>query len=65
MSFITFHLLRGKYYHPTLSNSLTIMAPSAVNGDEPATIGAEEISKPPPGIVLPPKDIRGTLPMLA
>ncbi|KAI9819404.1 MAG: SF3a splicing factor complex subunit [Phylliscum demangeonii] len=37
------------------------MAPSAVNGDEPATIGAEEISKPPPGVVLPPKDIRAIL----
>ena len=35
------------------------MAPSAVNGEEKATIGAEEINKPPSGVVLPPKDIRG------
>ncbi|KAI9780481.1 MAG: SF3a splicing factor complex subunit [Peltula sp. TS41687] len=38
------------------------MTPSAVNGDEAAaTIGTEEISKPPAGVVLPPKDIRAIL----
>ena len=36
-----------------------VMAPAAVNGDEAAVIGTEEISKPPAGVVLPPKDIRG------
>lgn len=37
------------------------MAPAAVNGDEAAVIGTEEISKPPAGVVLPPKDIRAIL----
>ena len=35
------------------------MAPSAINGDSPATPTLpEEVSKPPAGVVLPPKDIR-------
>ncbi|MCJ1299131.1 SF3a splicing factor complex subunit [Hypocenomyce scalaris] len=35
------------------------MAPSAINGDSPATPALpEEVSKPPAGVVLPPKDIR-------
>ena len=35
------------------------MAPSAVNGDNPTASGLpEEVSKPPAGVVLPPKDIR-------
>jgi splicing factor 3A subunit 1 len=36
------------------------MAPSATNTDDTPTIGAEAISKPPAGVVLPPKDIRGS-----
>lgn len=36
------------------------MAPALINGDGPATSALpEEVSKPPPGVVLPPKDIRG------
>ncbi|KAI9796704.1 MAG: SF3a splicing factor complex subunit [Piccolia ochrophora] len=37
------------------------MAPSAIDGDDAAVAGLEEISKPPPGVVLPPKDIRAIL----
>lgn len=33
------------------------MAAFATNGDTPAL--PEEVSKPPEGVVLPPKDIRG------
>jgi len=36
------------------------MAPAPMSGDGPATSALpEEVSKPPPGVVLPPKDIRG------
>jgi len=36
------------------------MAPAAINGDGPATSALpDEVSKPPQGVVLPPKDIRG------
>ncbi|KAI9830660.1 MAG: SF3a splicing factor complex subunit [Thelocarpon superellum] len=34
------------------------MAPAAVHGEDAVAVGAEAISKPPPGVVLPPKDIR-------
>ncbi|KAI9769381.1 MAG: SF3a splicing factor complex subunit [Geoglossum simile] len=34
------------------------MAPMAMNGESPAPSGLDEISKPPAGVVLPPKDIR-------
>ncbi|KAI9833311.1 MAG: hypothetical protein M1819_003706 [Sarea resinae] len=34
------------------------MAPSAVDGERGATPGLDEVSKPPAGVVLPPKDIR-------
>ncbi|KAI9848547.1 MAG: SF3a splicing factor complex subunit [Sclerophora amabilis] len=37
------------------------MAPAATDGDSVPTAALEEISKPPPGVVLPPKDIRAIL----
>ncbi len=37
------------------------MAPSAVNGEAATAAALDGISQPPPGVVLPPKDIRAIL----
>ena len=37
------------------------MSPAAISTAQIPTPGLEEVSQPPAGVVLPPRDIRGTL----
>lgn len=54
---MTGYLLVHQSTHSIASVTAT-MAPSAFNGDSPGPTLPEEVSKPPAGVVLPPKDIR-------